>query len=224
MKRKIPPLTKDGFALEVNQEVGEVQAHQKALRAAGNIGTQVHNRIDYVLDTDPPPNGLGHDRGTPPPLSSPEAERCFQKWCDWRKTVTIHPICVEEKVFSEHFGYAGTLDLLAHVDFGDGHLVETVIDWKSSKSIYETHILQVSAYSRAVEEMGLGTPEREAVVRIPKTESDTIEVKVCPPRDEVMPAFLATKTLFEFWFPYQIARKRSKKQTKKRTPKKDAPS
>ena len=221
MQRKKDPLSKAGFALAVKKEVGSVHAHEKALTAAGNIGTQVHNRIDWTLKTDPRPQGLGRtDVGTAPPLSA-EAARCFERWQAWRQTVLLEPICVEEQVYSETHKYGGTLDLLAWVDLKTDHKgkVLSIVDWKTSKNIYESHRLQAQAYSHAAKEMELGNADRALVIKIPKgTKSEAIEVVECEPREKLLPIFLAAKTLFEFWSPYQTKRKYRKQPKKKPVP------
>lgn len=54
----------------------------------------------------------------------------------------------EATVYSRTHGYAGTADLIAKVMIGD-NLVPCIIDFKTSKSIYDEVALQLAAYGRA---------------------------------------------------------------------------
>ena len=53
------------------------------------------------------------------------------------------PELVEQVVFSDKWGYAGTVDLVAI--FPDNH--RWVVDWKTGKRVYPEHALQVAAYA-----------------------------------------------------------------------------
>src|SRR5574337_1930961 len=54
----------------------------------------------------------------------------------------------EKTVFSREHGYAGTLDLLARTRIGGSRPV-TVVDVKTSKSIYNETAYQLTGYARA---------------------------------------------------------------------------
>ena len=91
----------------------------------------------------------------------------FMAWEDWRRSVKLKPIAVEQVIYNEKHGYAGTLDLLADVDG-----VLTVVDWKTGKAVYPEAHLQNEAYRQAIREMGHGDPRPGLIVRLPKVETD----------------------------------------------------
>jgi hypothetical protein len=55
----------------------------------------------------------------------------------------------EETVYSREHGYAGTPDLICRMDVGTTLNVPAVVDYKTSKSIYDEVALQLVAYARA---------------------------------------------------------------------------
>lgn len=100
----------------------------------------------------------------------------------------------ERVVYSDKYGYAGTLDRLAFID---GKL--TLVDWKTSNSMNDEYIIQTMAYYVALTEMAErgtinlpGKIERLAVVRLDKKNEydhskDFISVK---PNKQAFKAFL----------------------------------
>lgn len=54
-------------------------------------------------------------------------------------------LATECRVFSDRFGYAGTVDLMARSKSGK----VVMVDWKTSKSIYPDNALQLAAYAAA---------------------------------------------------------------------------
>lgn len=55
----------------------------------------------------------------------------------------------EATVFSREHGYAGTADILGFMNLGGDNPVPVIIDFKTSKSIYDDTALQLVAYARA---------------------------------------------------------------------------
>ena len=105
--------------------------------AAGRAGTKIHSAIDSLL-------GGG---------TLVEESYTTEEWVkltsfvDWHKEFKPEIIMTEFSIFSKKGKYAGRVDCLAKLN-GEVYL----IDWKSSRSIHESAILQVSAYASAVEE------------------------------------------------------------------------
>jgi len=163
--RNNPPMNKLTFEATLKQWLGKDKAHEKELARAGDIGRQLHKRIEWIMRGE-----LGQVTTKEPPLST-DAQKAFQQWVAWRSQVNLRPILVEQQVYSLEYGYAGMLDLYGEID---GEL--SVIDWKSGKAIYPEHPLQNAAYRLAFEEMGHGKVQTGHIIRLPKTKSDTFEV------------------------------------------------
>ena len=184
--------------------LGKEKAHQRELAKAGEIGTQIHARIEYDLR-----QHLGLPVGVEPVISE-AAEYGYLAFLDWARSVRLKPLRIETVVFSLEHGYAGTMDLLAEVD---GAL--TLIDWKSGKSVYAEAHLQNAAYRFALAEMGIADVERGLIVRLPKVESDpNVEVVESPATADLMPAFLAARALWSWWHDQERAYQERRKAAK----------
>lgn len=70
---------------------------------------------------------------------------------DWKEQHDIEVLCTERTVFGD--GYAGTFDAVLNID-GETHLV----DIKTSRRVYDSHIAQLAAIS-AAKEMATEVPE-----------------------------------------------------------------
>ena len=183
------PMTRMAYTDSLKRRIGAVKAHQKKLDEAGEIGSQAHALIEWTTR-----KMIGQDPGKEPAVS-PKALIAYNSWTEWRDKVELKPLYVEQKIYSEKHGYAGTLDLIAEVE---GKV--TLVDYKTSKAIYPESFLQISAYSKAVEEMiGLKT-EQGMIVRLPKRGVDPeFETRVTPPADELFPTFLHILEVWKWW-------------------------
>ena len=122
------------------------------------------------------------------------AQWAFMAWEDWRKSVDLKPIAVEQVVYSKKYGYAGTLDLLAEVNG-----VLTVIDWKTGKAVYSEAHLQNAAYRQAIREMGHGDPQQGIVVRLPKNiEDPEFEAVIADDEEKSFDTFLHVLELWKW--------------------------
>lgn len=186
----------------LDAELGVVKAHTKAMEAAGEIGTQVHHRIEWHLRRQ-----LGLPVGDEVPISDP-ALVAFMAWEDWAKSVNLEPIHVEKTVYSLTHKYAGTMDLLAKVDG-----VLTLVDWKSGKSIYPEAFIQNAAYQVAAREMGLGDVRAGLIVRLPKTLDDpAFETAPAPAADDLFPVFRAALQVWAWCYAQEKAYQQKRKK------------
>jgi hypothetical protein len=191
----LPRMPRSLFLATLTAKLGDVKAHQKSLAAAGDIGTQVHQRIEWTMR-----RVLRMPVGDEPPLSEP-AEWAFMAFESWAHRVHLKPRMAEEVLYSTVHGYAGTMDLLADVD---GML--TLIDFKTGKSIYPEAFLQSAAYQVALAEMGHQIPTAALILRLPKVETDpAFEVGIVPPVADLFPVFLATKQLWAWSYANEAA-------------------
>lgn len=194
-----PTMEKPAFIAALTAALGTVKGHTRALEQAGNIGTQAHHYIEWILRKD-----LGQVVG-PAPALSPKALLAYQAFDRWRDGVRLIPQRIENQVWSVTHGYAGTLDLLASITL-EGQRCTAVLDWKTGKAVYAEALLQNVAYIQAIREMGhVSGPVYGVVVRLPKVESDPIpEMRVIEPDEQpaLFEAFLHVKALWE-WLQIQ---------------------
>jgi hypothetical protein len=122
-------------------------AHNERKQQAGDIGTYVHNFLEGELKSRA---GL---QPTPAlPTDMPEEYRdpvtnaigAGIRFFDQHKIKLVQAECPR---WSATHGFIGTGDLIAEVD---GEL--TVVDYKTSKRLYDTVFLQLAAYQAAYEE------------------------------------------------------------------------
>jgi hypothetical protein len=180
-------ISKLGFVTQLAQRIGKEQASKKLLEKAGDIGSQAHQRIEWLLRGE-----LCQKVGYEPPIG-PEAQIAVDAWQQWRKKVNFRPLAVESMVVSHIHGFAGTQDCLSAEIDG----VVTQCDWKTGKAVYYEAHLQNAAYRVAVREMGIADPKAGLILRLPKTKEEP-GFEAVPARDErqCFEVFLAAKKLW----------------------------
>lgn len=195
-----PKMTSTAWTTTMLLRLGKEKSGQKELAKAAEIGSQVHALIEWTLRAH-----LMQQVG-PSPRISDKAQWAFMAWEDWRRSVSLKPIFVEQIVWSHMHGYAGTLDLLAEIN---GKL--TVLDWKSGKAVYPEAHLQNAAYRAAIREMGHGEPEAGLIVRLPKVETDPdFEVVEALPEKPCLDTFLHAQQVWNWC--QQMESKKEKEQ------------
>jgi hypothetical protein len=182
-------MTRPVYVTTLEARIGKQKAHQKALAKAGEIGSQVHALIEWNLRKQ-----LGQKVGPEPEIVD-GAAWAFAGYEEWRSQAGFQPKLIEQAVWSNTYGYAGTMDW-----FGSVNGVECVGDWKTGKAIYGEAVLQNAAYVHALKEMGhVEGPVGGCIVRLPKVEDDPgIEVKIITP-EELDAAFAVFLNVFEVW-------------------------
>jgi len=92
-----------------------------------------------------------------------QAKQTHKNFLHWLKSNKMKVIALEKHMVSEEYKYGGTPDLIATVN-----KKLAVVDWKSSKAVYDTYWLQLGAYRQLVkEDMGLDVQEVH-ILRISK--------------------------------------------------------
>jgi hypothetical protein len=177
-------LDRADFLALLDERVGPQKASDRKKNQAAEIGTQVHELAEWTLRTQ-----LQQKVGDKPIIAEP-AEWAFMSWEDWHKKANLVPERIEQTIWSNIHGYAGTLDVYGTtnmpgkrrgekgmVDDWDypllGPRVKVVTDWKTGKGIYPEAILQIAAYGEALIEMGHA--ERGLcglIVKVPKIVGD----------------------------------------------------
>jgi hypothetical protein len=187
-----PKMTPPAYRMTLAMRLGKEKANQKELAKASDIGSQAHRLIEWNLKA-----SMMEDAG-PSPHISDKAQWAFMAWEDWKRSVNLKPIWIEQTVWSKQHGYAGTMDLFAEVNGKP-----TVVDWKTGKAIYPEAYLQNAAYRHALREMGHGDAVQGIIVRLPKnTEDPEFEAQIVQQSEEsLFQVFLHT---FELWKWNQI--------------------
>lgn len=129
-------------------ERGEIEGLYEKRDKAADAGTHAHALIEHHLKGLPEPSSDG--------LEKPErekAESCFLAYLEWERAHEFQVIASECSLVSD-LGFGGTLDIGAVVgDLG-------IVDIKTSKDVYTSMWLQVSAYGHLWNEHNPDNPIR----------------------------------------------------------------
>jgi len=113
-------------------------ASSSEAQASADLGTEMHSIIEGLLQ--------GEEMAVPEQL-----EPAVRGWLKWRTEFWRWELQGSEvTVYDEELGYAGTVDALWYDPVGRRYVV---VDWKTSAGLYSSALMQVSAYSHALEEM-----------------------------------------------------------------------
>ena len=137
---------------------------RKVAKDASDIGTQAHAFAE------------AYAKGEKPKVPDGPAGVAATAFMRWAESAGLVPQSVERKIYSKKHHFAGTVDLVAEAD---SQLC--VIDYKTSKAPrdgnpYKEWLLQLAAYSMAIEEEDGRAVDRRFIVRFPKEEGDSISV------------------------------------------------
>jgi hypothetical protein len=111
--------------------------HRIKKEAAGTIGTNVHDWIERYIK--------GENPEMPEVAEELNGILAFLKWLEEHQVEFIES---EKLIYSKEYNYTGILDAIAKIDGKT-----CLIDFKTSKGVYEGYFLQIAAYRNAYEEM-----------------------------------------------------------------------
>lgn len=159
--------------------------YKKARDEAADIGSLVHFMVQCHL------RGDEADTSAFSKQQIDKAENCFLKFLEFWEQHGWRSAGEEQQLVSETYKYGGTFDCVA-----EGEKL-ILLDWKTSKAIYDPMIFQVAAYRNLWNEHH---PDRlvgsAAIVRIGKDESLDFEVRFIDDLDGAFQVFLAQLTLY----------------------------
>lgn len=128
--------------------------------SAADAGTQCHHAIQMYIE--------GHDPY--PSMQCDEALNGYKAFLAWEELNHVEWLESEVTVYSVNHGYAGRFDAIAKVN---GH--RFLIDFKTSKGVWDEHRYQVCAYRQAYNEMlreGQEPIENLAVLHLDKSSAE----------------------------------------------------
>lgn len=100
-----------------------------------------------------------------------QAENALLSFFEWEKSNQIEPIFIEEPIVSETWKFGGTVDC-----FGKVNNKLTLLDFKTSASIFPEMKIQVAAYCILLAETQYCHPEDVTILRIGRTPDEGFEV------------------------------------------------
>lgn len=145
-------LNKPSIAKWANSLGWKRMSYEKVLEERAFEGTIVHELCHEVLFKE----GAKFDTSTPERLEFISSYlKNFNSFLDEHK---LEPIWGEKSFSSDRFG--GTVDLYCVLDGK-----KTILDFKTSKSFYSTHFIQLGAYIQLLEQEDLSV-EQVAILRL----------------------------------------------------------
>lgn len=117
-------------------------------QAAGNKGSKVHDAISAILRGEEvriDSKFLNRSTEQEEELTLEECD-AIKSFVDWRNEAKPVSIAWDVTIFSEKYGYAGTIDYICKID-GKTY----IIDFKTSAQVWPEYELQVSAYKKPIE-------------------------------------------------------------------------
>lgn len=164
---------------EWKAKVGKAAAKKESTRTA-KIGSLVDEYISGVI--------VG---GKPaiPKKAAPEVVSAIAGFNLWRGVNPIEPVAVQEPVYDDKLGIAGTPDCVCHTE---------AIDWKVTSAIRWEHIIQVIGYWPMIEATYGVTLERYRIVRFDRMLA-TWEEKIIPWQPAIHELFVHLVGVYQGW-------------------------
>lgn len=164
------------------------------LRIAGLFGTEIHNIIEDI------------NLGKKPVINELHRKHVIQ-YLKWHKEHVKSVIALEQFVYDEELGYAGTLDMIA--ELRDGSVA--MIDFKTSNNMMKTYYLQLAAYREAYRRMHGLELTKSVVVKISRSDAE-MSVYESQNHDKDFAAFQSAIQLFNWFYAEEIAKIQSNLQ------------
>lgn len=183
-----------GFAKWLANQGGFEEA-ENVKNAAADRGSRVHKGIDLMLAGNTLERGQ-HINGSPTTTEEWKMLMSAVSWFEEEKPTVLRN---EAPVWSNLYGYAGTMDL--YCKFGD---VYTIVDFKTSSAIHKSYRLQLQAYAHALLEMGEQV-DQVMIVRLGSKHKCGYEILGEEVREDLFSLFLDTKNIWEFENPRQAS-------------------
>lgn len=119
------------------------------------------------------------------------AQQCVKSYAEWEKAHRVEPILVETPLSSDIYGYGGTPDCLAMVNG-----VLELLDFKTSKGIWNEYFYQLAAYRQLCIEHGHQGLNRARILRFGKEGDSGFEDRLITQFDNEFQLFLHCLSIY----------------------------
>lgn len=152
-------------------------------------GTRIHKLIKLVLEDE-----IVHHLILNHYLDK-ETQVTIKLFQDFLDEHDVKPECLEQHLWSKDLGFAGTADFIGYVD---GKLM--ILDWKTSKAIYDDMWLQLSAYVWALNELTGESVDAVGILQI-RDGKKKFETRTY---DEICSEFEIFEACLKIWKRYRV--------------------
>jgi hypothetical protein len=177
------------FASRLRIEASKLEDADRRKPSPATLGTAFHAYAEYRSR-----QMMGLDAGERP-ATPPSIAPAIEAWEQWVIDVEFRPILIEHRAWCSDFdcGFAGTLDGVAEVEG-----CTTLIDYKRSKDIYSTYLLQLAAYDHLLTRSTGLVADRLAIIKLPQeTPAPVVQRNI--ERDEAAEHYAAFQSLIQLW-------------------------
>ncbi len=130
-----------------------------------------------------------------------EAKRCFAKFEQWASEYEFEPISMEESKVSKEYRHGGTVDFYGNVRKKGGTWRRKLLDWKTSKGIFNQHWYQVAGYDEIWFENGMPSDDI-GILRIGRNVDEGFEFKE-KTSSEILPYWKVYQKALEMYWAIQ---------------------
>jgi len=175
--------------------------HEREKDNAADRGTRVHSILEkYFLDE--------------PYEVEPDIQKSVDAFLEWVEKFKVRPLFTEQTVYSLKHNYAGIFDLGAVITAQDGER-KLLIDFKTSKSVYISHMVQSAGYKIAHEEMYGPTWDGLGILSLHPETGYPLWIDLTGYTEELEQAFLSCLQLNEVMKPISRLRYKFKQELDK---------
>jgi len=160
--------------------------YRKVKEQAGDIGTLVHYMILCKL------RGVEPELDDYTPNDLAAAFVPMDKFHKWQEENELEPILMETPLVSDVHSFGGTPDFYGKVN---GKL--TLLDFKTSKYIYDDNFYQLAAYKVLLEEHGYMPIEDVRILRLGKSKDEGFEDRAAGNLESHWEVFKACQKIYE---------------------------
>lgn len=160
--------------------------YRKVRDQAGGTGVLVHYLILCELEKKEPDLSAYSEQDIAASATS------MGKFKEWLHGNMLEPILLETPLVSEALKFGGTPDC-----YGVLNGVKTLVDFKTSKEIYQENFYQLAAYKVLLEEHGYPV-EAAMVLRVGKSEDEGFEIRTMQNLDKHFEIFLSCRNIYEW--------------------------
>jgi hypothetical protein len=108
-----------------------------------------------------------------------QSKKCYVKFIEWTSDKEFDPIHVEESFVSEKYRFGGTPDFYGRIKINSVWYF-AILDWKTSKYIYDSHWYQTVGYGKMLEHDHGKTLDIAGVLKMPRSDEEKLEFKHKP--------------------------------------------
>jgi hypothetical protein len=192
-----PAIPEINFRLAMKTQIPMVVQYRETVEREASLGTQVHRAIEWYLKRRMKlPTDTDHV-----PYLNDRAKPIYEMFKVWACSIKLNPIAVELPLAHASLPYGCTIDLVAEIDG-----VLTMIDVKTSRSLWKEYWLQLHACVDCWHSLGYPEISHMGILKLPKDRyADPATLVPVDYKQSTLDAFQGLLQAYEFMEHEQVA-------------------